>query len=127
MLDYILCSRLCKGEVTVFQPSIARTQGFFVFTAEGVEFIPAQTTGQSQAWAHDRKVWALIDEFPLPEFADAAGYSIFFLWACSPAKHPASTWPKEVDADVWYMDSLSWPYVYAPRYVSIPPTSSVAV
>lgn len=90
-MEFILCQRLAEGLEIVYQPSSAKQQGIFWFSAGGVKFIPARSTGPTMSWPKDPEVWVLVDDVPLPELSDVVVYRNFFLCSsCGLGKHPAS-------------------------------------
>ena len=72
---YLLVRRLADGLTTAFQPYWLRRRGYLRFDKKGVEF----------GWCEDRD-WLCI-------------------WFASPEKLSSSTWQKEVNAEVLYLDS----------------------
>ena len=49
--------------------------------------------------------WALIDDDPIDEFGWCEDRDWLCIWSASPEKLSSSTWQKEVNAEVLYLDS----------------------
>jgi len=76
---------------------------------------------RQRALCKDVSILALIDDHPLDDFGVR---DWTYIWLASPEKHRSSTWKKEMNAEVLYMDTWNWGEIVAPRYISFPPSES---
>jgi hypothetical protein len=118
--DYLLLRRLVDGNVTALQPYWLRRQGYLRLDSDGVAFIRTNSRDESKELCKDRSTWALIEDYPLDEFGWSRIRDWTFVWSASPEKHRASTWKKEMNAELLYMDTWSWEEVVAARYIPSP-------
>jgi hypothetical protein len=120
--DYFLLRRLADGLVTALQPYWLRRQGYLRFDSNGVTFVRANSMDETKAMCEDMSIWALIDDNPLDDFGSPPIRDWTYIWSASPEKYRSSTWGKEVNAEVLYMDAWNWEEIVAARYIPSPPS-----
>ena len=103
--DYLLVRRLADGQTTAFQPYWLRRRGYLRFDKKGVKFVRTNSMDEERGLCQDPSVWALIDDDPIDEFGWCEDRDWLCIWSASPEKLSSSTWQKEVNAEVLYLDS----------------------
>jgi len=104
--NYLLFKRLSERKITAYQPFWAHRSGYYLFSENGVLFVPAGSTGKDNEHHRNREIWALVDDDPLPEF-NVWERNWMVVLTGSSGGYSTSRWAKEQYADTWTWEELT--------------------
>jgi hypothetical protein len=113
--NYLLFKRLSERKITAYQPFWAHRSGYYLFSEDGVLFVPAGSTGKDNKHHRNREIWALVDDDPLPEFSNVWDRNWMVVLTASPGRYSTSRWAKEQVVNTFYMRPWTWEEIEALR------------